>query len=510
MGKEADAAALLAAGLRLVRPLGGGKAGIVHEAVAVLDLPYAKRGERLAVKIYRPWVLEEPGQLERIEQELASSTRVRAPGIVRAHQLLGGGERRFLVMEYLEGPTLEDWIREHPQPPGDQVLAVARDLAAGLGALHTNGLLHRDVKPSNIVLAPRGAVLLDLGVVKDTARTSLTEEGKFLGTIDYAAPEYLFGEACDERADVFSFGAVLHRLVLGRPVVDPDLPWSVRVLARGRRSPDSVALEAAFQRFGFRLGQLFYRLLRVCLAGSVGLRPRMADVLTQLREDPRSAPFPAGIQRQRLSLPGGYPVLEPVTDGPATWSPEAAAQAAVLAREARSLTGDDRRWLGLALAGAALDGGHLARWGGRPEAKERARAMRLVERGFVRAVQGQVQRTGEIVYELEMTLGAWRILLDGLLDPDIRGEAVRLAAGPLAEMPAERRAWLAGALQRAAGRQGWLREPIDANRRPGHEAQQLLRRAEDLGLLEEFEGGGEETRAALTPLGWRIAMDRLR
>src|SRR5580765_8411518 len=134
----------------------------------------------------------------------------------------------FLVMEYLEGETLAYRLKKGPLPPG-QVLQYAIEITDALDTAHQHGVIHRDLKPGNIMLTKSGAKLLDFGLAKmraaeavsgmtalPTQTTPLTGEGTILGTLQYMAPEQLEGAEADARADIFALGALIYEMATGR------------------------------------------------------------------------------------------------------------------------------------------------------------------------------------------------------------------------------------------------------------------------------------------------------
>src|SRR5262249_11113208 len=136
-------------------------------------------------------------------------------------------ETDYLVMEYLEGETLAATLRRGPLPL-EQLLRIATEIADALDKAHRHGVVHRDMKPGNIMLTKAGAKLLDFGVAKAaTARASsepdgrtaaepLTGRGNLVGTFEYMAPEQLEGREADARSDIFAFGCVLYEMATGR------------------------------------------------------------------------------------------------------------------------------------------------------------------------------------------------------------------------------------------------------------------------------------------------------
>lgn len=162
------------------------------------------------MKRYKEWVLEESGFIERFFREINIGRTVTHPNVLRIFGgVLDDRRRPALLMELYEGDTLADEIQRRrvsgQAHDFDSATLVLRSVAEGLDALHAQGVIHRDVKPANVLLGNRGPVLADLGVVKAETMPEQTTTGTFLGTIRYAAPEYLFGEEYDRTADIYSF-----------------------------------------------------------------------------------------------------------------------------------------------------------------------------------------------------------------------------------------------------------------------------------------------------------------
>jgi len=190
-------------------------------------------GQIFAIKVLPPSRAAEPNLLARFQREAKLAVRLKHPNIVRAFQIGQSGGLHYLVMEYLEGETLEDVLaRRKKLPPAEAVRLVFQALQ-GLQHIHTQGLVHRDLKPANLMLvggAPdttaRATVkLLDIGLGRELFEGSeaptvegLTGEGVLLGTPDYMSPEQARDpRATDIRGDVYSLGCVLYHALAGRP-----------------------------------------------------------------------------------------------------------------------------------------------------------------------------------------------------------------------------------------------------------------------------------------------------
>ncbi len=183
-------------------------------------LAYDLAGAKVALKVLHP-ELAVSVTAERFLREISLLSRLDHPLITR---LLDYGERNWLVyytMSYAEGPTLRSHLDRVRRASIDDVQRIARDLLAALGYAHDRGIMHRDVKPDNIILSPEGAMLLDFGIAKaiEAAGTErLTKSGFTVGTSTYMSPEQVAAlDSTDHRSDLYSLGCVLFESLAGRP-----------------------------------------------------------------------------------------------------------------------------------------------------------------------------------------------------------------------------------------------------------------------------------------------------
>jgi len=210
----------------IVAPLGAGGMGEVYRARDT-------RLERsVAVKILPQHLADKAEASERFEREARTISSLNHPNICQLHDVGQQDGVRYLVMELLEGETLADRLRRGPLP-FEQVLRYGAEIADGLHAAHRRGVVHRDLKPGNVMLTKSGAKLMDFGLAKGIIQpslvsegltatltsshaTPLTQQGTIVGTFQYMAPEQIEGKEADARSDIFSFGAVLYEMVRGK------------------------------------------------------------------------------------------------------------------------------------------------------------------------------------------------------------------------------------------------------------------------------------------------------
>lgn len=201
------------AGFRIQEELGRGGMGVVYLA------EQSSPRRRVALKILSPDLARDPAFRERFTRESEAAASVEHPNVIPVHASGESDGVLYIAMRYIQGEDLATLIhREGPLPSG-RAVSICSQIAEALDEAHEVGLVHRDVKPGNILVA-RGdrAYLSDFGLIRRSkVETGLTRTGQFMGTIDYCAPEQIRGEEVDGRADVYSLGCVLYECLAGTP-----------------------------------------------------------------------------------------------------------------------------------------------------------------------------------------------------------------------------------------------------------------------------------------------------
>jgi len=221
---------------RILKELGRGGMGMVLLAEDV-------NLQRLAaIKIMLPRYAKDPAARERFLREARAAAKINHDNVVRIHQVDEANGIPFIAMEFLEGEPLDQHLKDEGELTIGQSLRIGREIAEGLQAAHSKGLVHRDIKPANIWLeAPKGRVkILDFGLAREERDdTNLTKSGAVVGTPAYMSPEQALGKPLDSRSDLFSLGVVLYRLCTGKqPFTGPNT--MAVLMALGTETPPPV------------------------------------------------------------------------------------------------------------------------------------------------------------------------------------------------------------------------------------------------------------------------------
>jgi serine/threonine protein kinase/tetratricopeptide (TPR) repeat protein len=233
--------------------LGQGGMGRVYKA-------YDKELDRtVAIKVVRDGAIGQSDALKRFKQELVLASKISHKNILRIHDMGDVGGMRFISMAYVDGKDLQHIIRDNPKMPLDRILNFAKQIADALAAAHAEGVVHRDLKPQNLLVDKNDQIYVcDFGLAKsfEEGAIGMTRTGAFLGTPRYMSPEQVEGKPADNRADLYAFGLILYEMVVGdvpftgestlkvmyqriqeKPkspkLIKPDLPnWLVRIIMR--------------------------------------------------------------------------------------------------------------------------------------------------------------------------------------------------------------------------------------------------------------------------------------
>jgi tRNA A-37 threonylcarbamoyl transferase component Bud32 len=211
---------------RLLEPLGRGGMARVYRAY------HPQLDRYVAIKVLRSDLVEEKEFLGRFKREARAVAALRHPNIVQVFDFDVHDGLYYMVMELLEGDSLRTRLndyraRDERMPLGD-VTRILLDVLAGLAYAHSEGMIHRDVKPGNILLSKRGrAVLTDFGIAQIVGGTRYTVSGALMGTLSYMSPEQGMEGQCDARSDIYSLGIVFYEMLTGDPPFDAETPLAI-------------------------------------------------------------------------------------------------------------------------------------------------------------------------------------------------------------------------------------------------------------------------------------------
>jgi tetratricopeptide (TPR) repeat protein/TolB-like protein/tRNA A-37 threonylcarbamoyl transferase component Bud32 len=195
----------------IVEEVGAGGMGHVYKAID------RQLGKTVALKLVRPAAAGQGMARERFRRELALAQAVTHPNVCRVHDLGEIGGALYISMEFVEGQTLDDLIQSVGHLSAKQTVALARQMCAGLQAIHERGIVHRDLKPGNIMVDRSGRpILMDFGLAFHQGRDRLTGAGSVLGTLAYLSPEQARGRTTDHRSDIYGLGLILFEMLTGR------------------------------------------------------------------------------------------------------------------------------------------------------------------------------------------------------------------------------------------------------------------------------------------------------
>lgn len=193
---------------RLAARLGAGGMGVVY-------LGYARSGAPVAVKVIHPHLLGDAGVRSRFRREIDAAIRVSSRYTARVLDADPAADPPFLVTEFVAGLTLAARVAEAGGLDDAAVTGVAVGVAAGIGAIHAAGVVHRDLSPNNVMLTAEGPRIIDLGIAWVDDATTMTQTGGIIGTPAYMAPEVVRGQAVGPMADVFAWGLLTHYAATG-------------------------------------------------------------------------------------------------------------------------------------------------------------------------------------------------------------------------------------------------------------------------------------------------------
>jgi serine/threonine protein kinase len=257
----------------VIDELGKGGMGCVYRA---LDTSV---DEEVALKFLNPDVAADTKAIERFRTELRITRKIAHHNVCRLYDLGQEGQSLFITMEYIPGEDLSHMIMRLGRLPVEKGFSIARQVCEGLAEVHSMGVIHRDLKPKNIMIDKEGrAKITDFGLARTSHGVRLTEAGHIVGTPSFMSPEQLDGEAVDARSDIFSFGITMYVMLTGALPFDADTTTALALQHRTKRPPAPQVLNP-------RVPEDLSRIILKCLTIDRAARyPSARDLLADLQK----------------------------------------------------------------------------------------------------------------------------------------------------------------------------------------------------------------------------------
>lgn len=209
----------------MLTPLGQGGMATVYRGRDT------RLGRPVAIKLLHNYYATDDEFLQRFQHEAMSAAHLSShPNIVDVYDVGKDGDLNYIVMELIDGEDLKAYIEREASLPPEQALNIAAQVAEGLDYAHRRGLIHRDVKPQNVLITPEGEVrIADFGIAKSHLSTAVTQAGMTFGTADYISPEQAQGRIATPQSDIYSLGIMLYEMLTGRLPFQGDTPMAVAI-----------------------------------------------------------------------------------------------------------------------------------------------------------------------------------------------------------------------------------------------------------------------------------------
>ena len=249
----------------IIEELGGGGMGKVYR------VDDRKLKQEIAVKLIKPEIAKDKETVERFRNELKSARMIAHKNVCRMFDMGESKETHFITMEYVRGEDLKSMIRMSGQLGTGTAISIARQICEGLSEAHRHGVVHRDLKSSNIMIDKAGtARIMDFGIARSLKGKGITGAGVIIGTPEYMSPEQVEGKEADQRSDIYSLGIILYEMLTGRVPFEGDTPFTVGVKQKSEPPPDPASLNPGIPD---ALGALILK----CLEKDKGRRYQSAD-----------------------------------------------------------------------------------------------------------------------------------------------------------------------------------------------------------------------------------------
>jgi len=268
-----------------------------------------KLDEEMALKVLKPEIAANKDIIQRFKNELKLARKIGHKNVCRMYDLNEEEETPYITMEYVKGEDLKRFIRGKGRLTQEEAITIAKQVCEGLAGAHELGVIHRDLKPQNIMIDEKGnAKVMDFGIARSVEAAGLTQTGVMIGTPDYMSPEQAEGEEADQRADIYSLGVILYEMVTGGVPFKGDTAFSVALKHKTKLPSDPRKLNPD-------VSENLSRLILICMEKDRQRRYQTAEALladlhniedglplgTKIR--PRRETFIAALIRKKLLIP---------------------------------------------------------------------------------------------------------------------------------------------------------------------------------------------------------------
>ena len=277
--EELSLGSIFAHRYQIIEELGKGGMGKVYRA---LD---KELKEEVALKLIKPEISAEREMIERFSNELKLSRKVIHKNVGRMYELMEDKGTRFISMEYVSGEDLKSFIRRSRQLTVGTAITISKQICEGLAEAHKLGVVHRDLKPQNVMIDKEGnARIMDFGIARSLKEKGITGAGIMIGTPEYISPEQVEGKEADQRSDIYSLGVIMYEMVTGRVPFEGDTALTIAVKHKTEKPEDP-------REFNTQLSEDFSRVILKCLEKDKDKRyQRAGEVRSELMNIEKGIP----------------------------------------------------------------------------------------------------------------------------------------------------------------------------------------------------------------------------